>query len=128
MINLLLIAIGGAIGSILRYLTANGVYAMVSRDFPYGTLIVNVIGSGIMGFLTILILARFSDSSGHLRSLLLVGLMGGYTTFSAFSFETFYLFLNGHFLRALLNILLSVALCLLATWLGFIMAMRLSAI
>lgn len=118
----MLIALGGAIGSVLRYLTSTGMHTLLGRDFPYGTLTVNVIGSWLMGFLTIIILARFANLPDELRSLLLIGFLGGYTTFSAFSIESFNLISNGFLLKALLNILLSITLCLLATWLGFLVA------
>jgi CrcB protein len=122
LLNIMLIALGGAIGSVLRYLTSTGMHALLGRDFPYGTLTVNVIGSWLMGFLAIIILARFANLADELRSLLLIGFLGGYTTFSAFSIESFNLLSNGLLLKALLNILLSITLCLLATWLGFIVA------
>lgn len=122
MLNLLLIALGGAIGSVLRYLTANGIYLLLGRHFPYGTLTVNIIGSWLMGLLTIVLLERFTNFSGELRSLLLIGLLGGYTTFSSFSIETLNLISQGQFIKGMLNIFLSITLCLLASWLGLLLA------
>lgn len=73
-----------------------------------------------MGLLYVLILERFADIGPQLRALILIGLLGGYTTFSSFSIETLNLFENGAVVSAVLNILLSIALCLAATWLGVI--------
>lgn len=122
LLNILLVALGGAIGSVLRYLTTSGMHTLIDRNFPYGTLTVNIIGSWLMGFLAVLILERFANISGELRSLILIGVLGGYTTFSSFSLETFNLLSNGQISKAMLNILLSVTLCLLATWAGFALA------
>jgi fluoride exporter len=118
LLRIFLIAFGGAIGSVLRYWMSIGVYALCGRDFPYGTLAVNVIGSFIMGFLAMFFIERFVEVAGELRSLLLIGFLGGFTTFSSFSIETLNLFESGELLRAGLNIILSVGLCLIAVWLG----------
>jgi CrcB protein len=119
--QLFLIAIGGAVGSVLRYLVSTGVYSLIGRLFPFGTLTVNIIGSLAMGFLSVFLLERFNGLAPHLRALLLVGFLGGFTTFSAFSLETLALFENGDFILGLLNILLSVSLCLVAVWFGTIL-------
>jgi CrcB protein len=118
MLRILLIALGGAVGSVLRYWLSTSVYAVVGRDFPYGTLAVNVVGSFLMGYLAMFFLERFVEVAGEMRSLLLIGLLGGFTTFSAFSIETLALFENGEVLRAGLNIALSIILCLTAVWAG----------
>lgn len=123
--NILLIFIGAGIGGVCRYGIANGIYTWLGREFPYGTLVVNVSGSFLMGLLSVIILDRFSTISSPLRALLLIGLLGGYTTFSSFSLETITLFENGLWLKGLLNIILSVALCLSATALGIIGARQL---
>ncbi len=117
---MLLIFIGAGLGGVFRYLISNLSYLLLGRQFPYGTLVVNVSGCFLMGLLFILFLERFSGSGPQLRSFFLIGLMGGYTTFSSFSIETLNLFENGAPLAGLANILLSLILCLAATWLGII--------
>lgn len=125
MYALLLVALGGALGSALRYIVSTGIYSMVGRAFPYGTLVVNVTGSLIMGMLSILFIERFNHNATELRSLILIGVLGGYTTFSSFSIETLNLFENGQSMLALLNILLSGFLCLGAVWLGALIGRQL---
>ena len=120
MINSALIFIGAGFGGVFRYWMSNGVYWLVGRQFPYGTLVVNVSGCFLMGLLFVLILERFDGVGPQLRSLLLIGLLGGYTTFSSFSIETLNLFENGAWMSAFLNIFLSVILCIAAAWLGLI--------
>jgi CrcB protein len=120
LIQLLIIAIGGAFGAVLRFVSSNGVYSWLGRDFPYGTLFVNVSGSLLMGFLYILLFERMSNAP-ELRALLLVGFLGAFTTFSTFSIETLNLVEQGNLLVAGANILLSVVLCLAAVWLGVLL-------
>lgn len=115
------IAAGGALGALLRYWISNGVYGMLGRDFPYGTLAVNVLGSLAMGLLYVLLLER-SAAAPEWRALLLVGVLGAFTTFSAFSIETLILLEDGALLRAMLNVALSVSICIAAAWLGVIVA------
>lgn len=115
---LLLIFIGCGLGGLLRYGVSNSIHLLISSDFPYGTLIVNVSGSLLMGFLFVLILERFSGIGPALRAFLLIGLLGGYTTFSSFSIETINLIESGKILSSFLNIFLSTFLCLGAAWLG----------
>lgn len=122
--NLLLIASGGALGAVSRYLVSNGVHNMLGRDFPYGTLSVNVLGSLLMGFIYILLLERM-DPGAHWRPLLLIGFLGAFTTFSTFSIETLNLVEGGELFRAMLNILLSVSTCLIACWAGVLLGRQL---
>lgn len=116
--QILAIAAGGAVGSVLRWAVSNGVYSMFGRTFPYGTLAVNVAGSFLMGFLFVMMVERL-DMSGMWRMAILVGFLGAFTTFSTFSIETVNLLQGGDFMRALLNIGVSVLFCLVATWVGF---------
>lgn len=120
MMNLVAIAIGGAVGALLRFWVSSGVYYILGKEFPYGTLAVNILGSFLMGFLYILFLERVISS--ELRAIVLIGLLGAFTTFSTFSIETMNLLLDGEQTKALLNIFLSVSFCLLATWLGMLLA------
>jgi fluoride exporter len=113
------IAIGGAIGAVFRYLGSTTIYAWLGRGFPYGTLFVNVLGSLIMGILAIVLIERMSTGP-ELRALLLIGLLGAFTTFSTFSIETLNLIEQGALIRAGMNILLSVVLCLGAAWVGIL--------
>ncbi len=120
MLQLLAIAGGGALGAVFRFGISNSVYRLLGRDFPYGTLAVNVIGSLLMGVLFILLVERM-DVSAEWRAGILVGLLGAFTTFSAFSFETLALLDAGAPLKAVLNIIASIVLCLAATWFGMIL-------
>jgi CrcB protein len=118
MTKLFIIGLGGFIGSVLRYLIG-GLAQDLSRSisFPYGTLTVNVLGSFFIGLFAYLSDARgvFSDLS---RAFVFVGIMGGFTTFSAFSNETFNLLRDGESSLALLNIFGQVTICIGSVWLG----------
>ncbi|MBT8129022.1 MAG: fluoride efflux transporter CrcB [Gammaproteobacteria bacterium] len=115
--SLVFIAIGGALGAVLRYGASVSVYALLGRGFPYGTLFVNVSGSLLMGLLSVLMLERFNIGP-EWRAAVLVGVLGSFTTFSTFSIETLNLLEQGDWLRAMGNIVLSVLVCLAAVWLG----------
>ena len=116
--QLIAVAVGGAFGAVMRFLVASGVQHWLGRDFPYGTLSVNVIGSFLLGLLTeALILQRIALTLEY-RSAILVGFIGAFTTFSTFSLDTVYLLQNGHAGKAFANIAISVFVCLLAVWLG----------
>jgi fluoride exporter len=117
MSQLLLIAAGGATGAVLRFLVSGWVYAMLGRDFPYGTLVVNVFGSLIMGLCFALMVERMI-SGPEWRALIMIGLLGAFTTFSTFSIETLNLLEDGELLKAFSNMMLSVVLCLLSAWVG----------
>jgi fluoride exporter len=120
--QIIVIALGGAFGAVIRFLISSGMYQWLGRAFPYGTLVVNVGGSFLMGLLTeALILQRVSIGIEY-RAAILVGFIGALTTFSTFSIETFYLLEQGNIAKALLNIALSVIACLLAVWLGLVCA------
>ncbi len=124
MSQLIAIALGGSAGAITRFLIANGIYTVLGRGFPYGTLFINVSGSFLMGFLTELLLQRFALAVEY-RAAILVGFLGAYTTFSTFALETVYLFDHGSLFKAFLNIVLSVALCLAACWAGLLWGRKL---
>lgn len=122
------VALGGALGSVARFWVANVSDARWGNTFPWGTLIANVSGSLLIG-----ILAGCSGPNGGwfasdtARKLLMIGVCGGYTTFSSFSLQTLHLVQQGQWLRAGLNILGSVALCLIAVWLGHLIGTHLSS-
>ena len=120
------IAAGGALGSVARFALTNYAARRWGENFPWGTLLVNVTGSLLIG-----ILAALGESSGKLSApnvqrFWIVGVCGGYTTFSAFSMQTFHLVRAGHPLAAGANVLLSVALCLVAVWAGYWVASALA--
>ena len=115
------IAAGGAIGSILRYLVQIQCVYWFGSKFPYGAIVVNTGGSLLIGFLSIVLLERYIVSD-EIRLALLTGLLGGFTTFSAFSLETLDLVQQGSFLGAVGNITLSIALCIVACFLGVTLA------
>jgi CrcB protein len=119
--QVLAIAGGGALGALLRYWVSSGIYAIAGRDFPYGTLAVNVLGSMAMGFLYIWLIERVPGGVA-MRAFLLIGLLGAFTTFSTFSVETLNLVEAGQVGRAVLNTLLSVVLCIGAAALGVMLA------
>jgi CrcB protein len=124
--NIIAIAMGGAIGALFRYWVSTGVYNLLGRDFPYGTLAVNVIGSFVMGVMYVYLIERLSDTS-MLRAMIIIGLLGAFTTFSTFSIETLQLFENGEVIKTMLNILLSVVVCLIAVWSGVVLARYLAS-
>jgi CrcB protein len=123
-LQVIAIAGGGAVGALLRFWISTGVYQWLGRGFPWGTLAVNVIGSFLMGFLFALFLERMLIS-GELRAAVLVGLLGAFTTFSTFSIETLTLLEQAEYLKALLNVVLSVVICILACWAGLVLARQL---
>lgn len=118
----LLAGLGGAIGSVGRVMMTNLITRWTGDEFPFGTIVVNVTGAILMG-----LIAGYSVSdpgkllfSPAARTFLMIGVLGGYTTFSSFSLQTFLLLEQGNLSGALLNILLSVTLCVAGIWIGFI--------
>ena len=114
------VAAGGALGASLRYMAAAVTHAFMGENFPYGTMMVNVLGSLIIGYLLVL-LPESEDSIPFLRLLLITGVLGGFTTYSAFSIETLQLLQDGHLSKAGLNIILTLAFCFVAVWAGFVL-------
>ncbi len=116
------VAIGSAIGGVGRYWCNGLVSERFGETFPWGTILVNVAGSFIIGIVAAL--GASFDRPGfpgpEVRAFLMVGFCGGYTTFSAFSLQTLVLLREGAWAHALGNIVLSVALCLIAVWLGYL--------
>jgi CrcB protein len=117
-LNILLVGIGGAFGSIARYLVSTWVQTTVkSVGFPFGTLTVNLVGCFVIGFLAQLAEARgiFTSES---RAFVFIGILGGFTTFSSFGNETLNLARGGEIWSALSNVGLNVVIGLFAVWLG----------
>jgi len=125
-VTMLYVMVGGALGSLARYLLSL-VMLPVSRDLPWGTITINILGSFIIGFFGTLTLAqgRFPVSENW-RLFVMVGICGGFTTFSSFSLQTLDLMRSGAMVRAGLNIVLSVALCVAAVALGHVVAAQLN--
>jgi len=118
--TVLWVALGGALGSVARYALSGIAVRWLGAAFPYGTLFVNVMGSFAIGLLAALVAADGRPQLGaDARAFLLVGVLGGFTTFSSFSLETLNLARSGALAPALLNVAGSVVLCLAAVSLGF---------
>ncbi|MBV9862400.1 MAG: fluoride efflux transporter CrcB [Alphaproteobacteria bacterium] len=117
------IALGGALGSMARYWLAGFVAILMGPQFPWGTILINILGSFAIGFF-----GTFTGPAGRVavsfdtRAFVMVGLCGGFTTFSAFSLQTLELARAGHWPGAAANVLLSVVLCLVAVWAGHALA------
>jgi CrcB protein len=117
------VALGGALGSVARYWCSGVVANAVGETFPWGTLIVNVLGSLLIGFV-----ATVSGTDGRFlippeaRQFMMVGILGGFTTFSSFSLQTLTLARDGEWLLAGANVVGSVVLCLIAVWVGHMLA------
>ena len=119
------VAVGGAIGSVMRYLIASAINQRIQGSnlvptFPVGTFLVNTIGCFLIGLIFILVQQRFAvhGTSDLLRALVIIGILGGFTTFSTFSLETLRLMQFGLWGKAMLNIILSVGTCLVAVMAG----------
>jgi len=117
MFQALLVAVGGAIGSLLRYYVGLGSLRLMGPGFPWGTLIVNVVGCFIIGVFAEMIMRRF-NASVELRLLLITGFLGGFTTFSAFSLDAITLFERGDVFAGGIYIAASVGLSMVAVMAG----------
>ncbi|HHZ88140.1 MAG TPA: fluoride efflux transporter CrcB [Chromatiaceae bacterium] len=124
MTQTLAIALGGASGALMRFWVSGGIYTLFGRGFPYGTLVVNVLGSLLMGVLFVVLQERVALSP-EWRAGLQIGLLGAFTTFSTFSIETLNLLQQGEQMRAMLNVVISVVACIGAAWVGLLLARQL---
>lgn len=115
----LLIAVGGASGALARYILGGIINNKLGPGFPYGTLVINISGSFILGLFMTLGTERFLISPNW-RLLIAIGFLGAYTTFSTFSYETMTLLADGSIMRAGLNVVASVFIGLLACWVGIL--------
>ena len=124
--SILAVALGGALGSVLRYLMNNGFTAMFKTSFPVGIMTVNILGGLVMGIL----IAWFAEQAGAsptLRSFLMVGILGGFTTFSTFSADSVLLWQRGEVMQAAIYAAGSVILSILALLAGMAMVRGFSA-
>jgi len=115
--QLIAVAAGGAGGAVMRWLVASGIQRMAGGSFPWGTLVVNALGSFMLGFLFVWLIER-SSASELIRLAITVGFLGAFTTFSTYSLESIRLLQEGAFTLAFGNIIGQVMLCLMLTWLG----------
>ena len=115
--HIIAIFLGGGVGALARFFVSTFINERVGRNFPYGTLTVNVVGSFLMGLLAMWLVERLGLNPLW-RLAIFVGFLGAFTTFSTFSMETLNLFEEGLAVRALLNMFVNVSLSVLAVWLG----------
>jgi CrcB protein len=121
------VALGSALGGVSRYGLGGMIDGQIGETFPWGTMVINITGSLVIGFVATLTApdGRFLMSPS-LRTFIMVGFCGGYTTYSSFSLQTLNLAREGEWLRAGANVLLTTALCLVAVWIGHILAASLN--
>ena len=124
---MLLVGAGGAIGAMLRYGVSTIVGKLWPSDFPVATLVINIAGSLVMGLLVGWLARAMPAWAAEARLFVAVGVLGGFTTFSAFSLEAILLLERGAPVQAALYVLLSVALCLVGLYLGLLMTRGFSA-
>lgn len=118
-LQIIAVGAGGFLGAMSRSIVSNQMYHWLGRDFVYGTLTVNVLGSFVLGLITIAMIDKFHLSL-EWKAFLIVGFLGAFTTFSTFTFETVIYLQQGAIEKAMLNITANVILCLLMMWLGII--------
>lgn len=123
MIRYLAVVLGGGAGALARYVAASAIMTRFGGEFPLGTLVINITGSFLMGFLMTVLTERFHMDPVW-RLLLVVGFLGGYTTFSSFEWETFTAVRGGALWSGMLNVVSSVLLGYVAVWLGVFLARR----
>ena len=118
----ILVALGGALGSVSRFWLSGLVAARYGETFPWGTLVINITGSFIIGIFGALTAPDIADPHrAGIMQFFMIGICGGYTTFSSFSLQTLNLLRDREWLYAGANVILSVVLCLVAVWLGFLL-------
>ena len=122
MVEYLLILLGGGLGSLARYAASSVVYSRLGSRYPYGTIAVNITGCFLIGLIMTLLTER--QTHPYWRFALVVGFLGGYTTFSSFEWETWLEVRAGGFWMALANVVGSVTLGYVAVWLGVLLARR----
>ena len=122
-INILFVATGGAFGATLRYLMGIGIVSLFGKGFPFATLSVNILGSFIMG-LVYQAVQQGTLSQSPWWPLIGVGFLGALTTFSSFSLDTLLLMQQGDLLKAMLNVLLNVVICILAVYIGTLVILK----
>lgn len=122
-IRYLLVLCGGGVGALIRYIAASAIMTRFGGRFPLGTLVINVTGSFSIGFLMTMLAERFNLNPAW-RLLLVVGFLGGYTTFSSFEWETYTAVREGGLWTGMLNVASSVMLGYVAVWLGVMLARR----
>jgi CrcB protein len=115
--NVLLVFAGGGLGAATRYLLQGFVYRVVGSEFPYGTMVVNILGCFLIGMVMSSLEERFT-ATPSLRIFLTIGVLGGFTTFSSFTYESLALLREGDVFAGLSNIFGSMVGCLAATWMG----------
>lgn len=121
LIKYLMVGIGGFAGSVLRFWIASYMGSRLGARFPYGTFVVNMTGSFLIG-MVLTILAEKTTWNPNWRYLIPIGFIGGYTTFSAFEYETFRLFQDGQVFTGALNVILSVVVGFAGVWIGSVAA------
>ena len=124
--EIIAVAVGGSMGAVSRYLVSQFMAAKFGADLPYGTFIVNVVGCFIIGAFMTLITEKFAISS-YWRLIVVVGFVGGLTTFSSLGYETFKLLENGSLSYALSNIALNLLFGFSAIWIGVVLARMIEA-
>lgn len=125
MFNILFVFLGGGIGASLRYLITVMFYRFCSTSFPVGTFFINIVGSFFLGFITALALHKSGIINSQLKLFLTVGIAGGFTTFSTFSYESMELMRNGQYGLSMLYLFVSPILGLLGVYLATITARHL---
>ncbi len=128
MLTYFLVAVGGALGSMARFWVSGLVAQRIGETFPWGTILINITGSFLIGLFYGLMRppeGRWT-ASANTRVFLTYGICGGYTTFSSFSLQTLTLAQEGQWFRAGANVVVSVVACLVAVWLGYLLAMMLN--